>query len=66
MLVPIFVKYGDYEYLLSKNSPCIDAGTPELEDELYDWHPKLPPNYENAVRSDMGAYGGPYNNEWFH
>jgi len=45
-------------------SPCIDAGDPELEDQLSDQHPLWPPGHANGTRSDMGAYGGPENRRW--
>jgi hypothetical protein len=52
--------FDDSLYLLSPSSPCVDAGDPSLLD------PENPSSTGNAlfpsrgaVRSDMGAYGGP-------
>ncbi|MAE71421.1 MAG: hypothetical protein CME06_13255 [Gemmatimonadetes bacterium] len=61
---PVFLSYGGLDYLLGPGSPAIDAGDPEVEDEIYDRHPWWPPNVPNGVRGDMGAYGGPDNDEW--
>ncbi len=58
---PLFVTFHGFDYLLRRGSPCIDAGDPALEDGI-EW-PKL---YFNGPRSDMGAYGGPGNEEWLH
>ena len=62
---PRFVSFGGFDYLLHPQSPCIDAGDPGIEDALYDWHPLCPDWYVDGVRSDMGAYGGPGNIDWF-
>ena len=62
---PFFVSRLGFDYLLSPQSPCIDSGDPVLEDALYDWHPLCPDWYVNGIRSDMGAYGGPGNIDWF-
>jgi rhodanese-related sulfurtransferase len=48
---------GDFH--LKSESPCIDAGYP---DEQFN-DSCLPPGM-NALRGDMGAYGGPYNCGW--
>lgn len=63
---PMFIPFAIYgfEYLLRPNSPCIDTGDPTIEDALYDWHPRWPDWYPDGARSDMGAYGGPGNDEW--
>jgi hypothetical protein len=53
-----------YEYLLTPDSPCIDTGDPRIEDRLFDRHPEWPGWYPDGARSDMGAYGGPYNRNW--
>lgn len=57
---PDFVSYIGLDYLLNPGSACIDAGHPALDDE-FDW----PDWYPNDLRSDIGAYGGPYNGGWF-
>jgi len=62
---PRLVSYEGIDYLLHPWSPCIDTGDPAVEDALYDWHPLVPDWYVNGVRSDMGAYGGPGNIDWF-
>jgi len=59
---PIFVSAGGFDHLLGPNSPCIDAGDPAVEDQIYDWLPQWP--YSNGPRSDMGAYGGASNRGW--
>ncbi|MDM8540147.1 hypothetical protein QUF90_03575 [Desulfococcaceae bacterium HSG9] len=46
---PLFADADDYH--LADDSPCIDVGDPELEDE-------------DGSRSDMGAYGGPWRGEY--
>ena len=62
---PHFISYQGFDRLLRPASPCIDAGDPAIEDALYDWHPLCPGWYVNGARSDMGAYGGPGNIDWF-
>ena len=62
---PHFISYMGFDCLLRPSSPCIDAGDPAIEDALYDWHPLCPDWYVNGIRSDMGAYGGPGNIDWF-
>ena len=62
---PLFMERGGFNLLLHEDSPCIDAGDPEVRDWLYDWHPGIPEYYTNGERSDMGAYGGPENMMWF-
>jgi len=63
---PRFVTYLGYDFLLHPFSPCIDTGDPEIEDFLYDWHPRIPHWYNDGPRSDMGVYGGPGNIGWFN
>ncbi len=62
---PLFGDWHEFTHLLSYGSPCIDAGDPGLVDMIYDasdiW-PELGP--ANGQRSDMGAYGGPWNGAW--
>ncbi|OQB20138.1 MAG: hypothetical protein BWY12_02465 [candidate division BRC1 bacterium ADurb.Bin183] len=55
---PLFVNPSVQDFHLQRQSPCIDAGLPELVfDEC------LPPGMETA-RCDMGAYGGTFNCDW--
>jgi hypothetical protein len=61
---PRFVSFRGFDYLLAPGSPCIDTGDPALEDGISDWHPRWPAWYDNGVRSDQGAYGGPGNSRW--
>ncbi|MAE72322.1 MAG: hypothetical protein CME06_17870 [Gemmatimonadetes bacterium] len=61
---PRFTNIRGYDVLLRPDSPCIDAGTLAVEDEISDWHPRWPPWYPNGSRSDMGAYGGSDNGGW--
>ena len=61
---PRFVAYKGFELILGVGSTCIDAGDPQIEDGLSDWHPRWPAWYPDAPRSDMGAYGGPRNGDW--
>lgn len=61
---PGFLSFGELEFVLKPNSPCIDTGDPFVEDGISDWHPRWPDRYPNGPRSDMGAYGGPGNIEW--
>jgi hypothetical protein len=56
---PLFVSFHGFDYLLARGSPCIDAGDPDIEDGR-SW----PIWYNNSIRSDMGAYGGPGNVGW--
>jgi hypothetical protein len=58
---PLFVTFHGFDYLLNRGSPCIDAGDPAIEDGRA-W----PVWYNNGLRSDMGAYGGPGNVGWLH
>jgi hypothetical protein len=62
---PHFGEWREFDYLLSFDSPCIDAGDPYFADAIYDasdvW-PDLGPR--NGLRSDMGAYGGLLNFVW--
>jgi hypothetical protein len=62
---PLFMSYKGYNYLLDAGSPCIDAGDPSIEDLISDWHPDWPNWLPNGSRSDMGAYGGPGNKNWW-
>ena len=62
---PLFARFEGFDLLLHPQSPCIDTGDPAIEDALYDWHPGIPAYYIDGIRSDMGAYGGPGNIEWF-
>ncbi len=62
---PEFISWAGYDLLLGPGSPCIDAGDPAIQDWLYDWHPRIPDGYVDGVRSDIGAYGGPGNVDWF-
>jgi hypothetical protein len=55
---PKLVSGFGFQALLAPGSPCIDAGDPELHDQISDWHPRWPPLYPDGPRSDMGAYGG--------
>lgn len=61
---PRFFSERGFDYLLGPGSPAIDAGDPVLADQIYDSHPWWPPWFENGVRSDIGAYGGPDNGAW--
>lgn len=61
---PRFKTYRGLPLLLGPGSDCVDAGEPALEDAISDWHPRWPPWYPDAPRSDMGAYGGPANRQW--
>jgi parallel beta-helix repeat protein len=61
---PLFVTFHGFDYLLHPDSPCIDTGDPSIEDGISDWHPKWPEKHIDGPRSDMGAYGGPWNINW--
>ncbi len=61
---PLLTDWRDLYRTPTPSSPCVDAGSPALEDGISDWHPWWPPWYPNQVRSDMGAYGGPGNRLW--
>lgn len=52
-LPPEFTTYREWQYMLHRRSPCIDAGGPQRGDSI-DW----PDKYHNGPRADMGAYGG--------
>ncbi len=59
---PLFVQpwsVEGFDFHLSLDSPCVDAGNP---DALYN-DAELPPGLE-SVRCDIGAYGGPENGGW--
>lgn len=45
--------------VIPPRSPCIDAGPPDARDGI-DW----PHQYDNGIRADMGAYGGPLGQFW--
>jgi len=62
---PRFFSRQGFDYLLGPESPAVDAGDPEIEDQIYDAHPRWPVQVPNGVRSDMGAYGGPENRAWY-
>jgi predicted outer membrane repeat protein len=62
---PHFVSYRGYDFLLHPQSSCIDMGDPDIDDTLFDRHPRIPPWYHDGKRSDIGAYGGPNNHKWF-
>jgi hypothetical protein len=64
---PSFVGSGNYPYILSGNSPCIDAGNPDTvfndpEDPLNPGFTLWPAR--GTIRNDMGAYGGPNASFW--
>ncbi|MBI2426238.1 MAG: right-handed parallel beta-helix repeat-containing protein [Candidatus Kerfeldbacteria bacterium] len=61
---PLFTSARGFDYLLGVNSPAIDAGDPSIPDGISDSHPRWPAWYPNGARSDMGAYGGPNNDDW--
>ena len=63
---PRFVPFSIYgfEYLLKPGSPCIDSGSPIIPDTIYQWHPRWPDWYIDRLRSDIGAYGGNFNDGW--
>jgi len=63
---PLFTlkSWFGFDYGLRTASPCIDAGDPAIEDDIYDWHPLCPDWYVNGARSDIGAYGGSANAGW--
>jgi len=66
---PRFTSIYGFRYFLNPSmnanrSPCIDAGTPAIEDFIYDDFPGWPEGYPNGARSDMGAYGGAENYFW--
>lgn len=50
---PMFVSPANGMYQLADNSPCIDAGAPWSSDAHR-------PPAKGTLRTDMGAYGGPY------
>jgi hypothetical protein len=58
---PLFTNPESGDFTLSANSPCIDAGNPDEENnDVYDpYHPyqALWPS-QGTLRNDMGAYGG--------
>lgn len=60
---PRFTDYDGIRYLLSPNSPAIDAGIGEADG--IDWG-SLHPGYgrANGPDSDMGAFGGPQAAAW--
>ncbi|MAE70951.1 MAG: hypothetical protein CME06_10840 [Gemmatimonadetes bacterium] len=62
---PHFFSAAGFDVLLRPGSPCIDTGTPNLEDALHDGAPRWPDGLPNGPRSDMGAYGGPENGSWW-
>jgi hypothetical protein len=61
---PLLTTYLGYEWVPSASSPCIDAGDPAWEDGIYDADPWWPSFHTDGARSDMGAYGGPWNIRW--
>jgi hypothetical protein len=61
---PRFVTYRGFDYVLHPDSPCVDSGDPAIEDDVYDADPRRPAGIVNGARSDMGAYGGNYNDGW--
>jgi hypothetical protein len=55
--------------LLNHNSPCIDAGNPDLmyndpQSSIFPGYAKFPAR--GTVRNDMGAFGGPYADGWWN
>jgi hypothetical protein len=50
---PLFVDSDSRDFHLQEGSSCIDAGDPD-------------PSYNDpdGTRNDIGAYGGPYGNDW--
>jgi predicted outer membrane repeat protein len=61
---PLFVSFRGRDNLLAPDSPLIDAGDPAAHDGIWEGTPGWPAFYPNAIRSDMGAYGGPENGAW--
>ncbi len=62
--MPLFANLHGIEFLLKPESPCVDAGRPNITDAIYDGHPRWPGWFPNGSRSDMGAYGGERNWIW--
>jgi hypothetical protein len=56
---PLLNGLTNLDFTLSDNSPCIDAGDPDL---VYD-DGQIPPG-KGTKRNDLGAYGGPLNKGW--
>jgi len=58
-----YPEFGDSNFILCQNSPCVDAGNPDtnfndIEDGSTSGKAKLPALGD--IRNDIGAYGGPH------
>jgi predicted outer membrane repeat protein len=56
---PLLTNHREFNYILSADSPSIDAGAAESYDGIV-W----PNGYENTGVADQGAYGGPGGGFW--
>lgn len=62
---PKFISRFRFDYFLSPASPCVDSGDPSILDRISGSHPRWPISFPNSDRSDMGAFGGYSNDDWF-
>jgi len=61
---PELISLGRFDHVPGPGSSCVDRGDPDLDDGIWDAHPRWPPRSPNGRRSDIGAYGGPGNAAW--
>ncbi|MCK4894975.1 MAG: hypothetical protein KAT07_13445, partial [Calditrichia bacterium] len=55
-LDPYFIDPGSHNYSLSSESPCIDAGHPDLDSDGITWENDPDEQDPDGTRMDMGAY----------
>jgi hypothetical protein len=54
-LDPLFADTANSDYHLTENSPCIDAGDPDLDGDGYTWESDSDDQDPDGTRMDMGA-----------
>ena len=60
-IAPLFADAGNDDLHLLINSPCIDSGDPDTDNDGIDWEIDIEDQDEDGSRKDMGAYAYNHN-----